>query len=246
MKVSVGVEKGSNKTECEDTAFLNELLISSQFMTGEKDDLQCVGVADGVGGNAGGRIASRYVTYRLARTSFSHMNEDGIRQLIKNINEEIVSQAAEIPGMEAMATTLTCIVAANQVYYLIHAGNTRLYIMQGSYLKQITSDHTTSNWLISCGQYEAAQQCNINEINCCIGGGNTDYASQLVVEKIFDNDFPCLLIFTSDGVHDFADLDFIEDALNTSDSDGEAIRRIINRAVQNGSTDDKSIIVVRK
>ena len=64
-----------------------------------------------------------------------------------------------IPDKSEMATTLTCVVATKDGYYLIHAGNTRLYVMQGSYLKQLTVDHTTYNWLVACGQYEVAKVC---------------------------------------------------------------------------------------
>ena len=245
MKACLCVAIGNGKKECEDTAVFNKTLINDQIECIAVDDLQCIGVADGVGGNAGGRIASRYVVHQFSRTDFTQMTERDIQQFVDKVNTELINQAATIPEKAEMATTLTCVVATNDGYYLVHAGNTRLYVMQGAYLKQWTTDHTTYEWLAACGQYEAAEQCNKSEINCCLGGGNLRYANRLVVDKLFD-DCPDTLILSSDGIHEFVDIDSIEDALATAESDYEATKMITDLATGNGSTDDKTIVIVRR
>ena len=245
MKVCLSVEIGNGKSECEDTAIFNSNLVNNQMMSIDNEALRCVGVADGVGGNAGGRIASRYIAHQFCQTDFDHMTECDIRQFVDKVNAELINQAATIPEKSEMATTLTCVVATDDGYYLVHAGNTRLYVMQGAYLKQWTNDHTTYEWLMACGQYEAAEQCNKSEINCCIGGGNLRYANRLVVEKLFD-DCPDTLVLTSDGIHEYVDIDSIENALATTESDCEAAKTITGMAITNGSTDDKTIVIVRR
>lgn len=244
MKVYVSVTAGTKKI-CEDSAFVNNSILTDSCNEFTLDNFCCVGVADGVGGNAGGRIASRYIAHQFGQSDVSRMTKDEIRVLVDNINAELINQAATIPDKADMATTLTCVVTTKEGYVLIHAGNTRLYVMQGSYLKQLTADHTTYSWLMEFGQYEAAEQCNKSEINCCLGGGNTRYANRLVVEKLFD-ECPDTLVLTSDGIHEFVDIDSIEDALTTAESDEEAVRLITEKAIQNGSTDDKSIIILRR
>ena len=67
-----------------------------------------------------------------------------------------------------------------------------------------------------------------------------------MVEKLFDTDFPDTLILTSDGVHEFVDVDFIEETLVTSKSDDVAVKLITDKAIQNGSTDDKTIAIIRR
>lgn len=245
MRITIFISSGNDKYECEDAAFCNKLLVDNRIMEYDSSMLSCIGVADGVGGNIGGRIASRYIAHQFSQKDFSLMAESDIRQFVNKVNTELINQATTIPGKEKMATTLTCMVATNDGYYLIHAGNTRLYVMQGSYLKKLTTDHTTYNWLMECGQYEAAEQCNKSEINCCFGGGDLRYANHFVVDKLF-NDCPDTLIFTSDGIHEFVDIDSIEDALVTSKSDYEAVQVIMDKAAQNGSKDDKTIIVMRR
>ena len=245
MKACLSVTIGYDKKECEDTAVFNDTLINNQMVCIDADILQCIGIADGVGGNAGGRIASRYVAHQFCQTDFTHMTERDIQQFVDKINTELINHAATIPGKAGMATTLTCVVATNNGYYLVHAGNTRLYVMQGAYLKQWTTDHTTYEWLTACGQYEAAEQCNKSEINCCLGGGNSRYANRLVVEQLFD-DCPDTLILTTDGIHEFVDIDSIEDALAAAESDYDAAQLITNKAIENESTDDKTIVILRR
>lgn len=246
MKTTCYILTGSNKQECEDSAFFNGLLKEKRIVECTDNTLSCVGVTDGVGGNVGGRIASRYIAHQICQADFRSMTQQDIHTFVTDINENLINHAASIPDKSEMATTLTCVVAAKDGYYLIHAGNTRLYVVQGSYLKQLTVDHTTYNWLMECGQYEAAESCRKSEINCCFGGGSQHYANRLVVEKVFDDYFPDTLILTSDGIHDFVDIDFMENALSSNDSDSDAARTIVEEARKNGSTDDTTIIILRR
>ena len=66
------------------------------------------------------------------------------------------------------------------------------------------------------------------------------------VEKIFDDYFPDTLILTSDGIHDFVDIDFMENTLSSISSDSDATQAIIEEARKNGSTDDTTIIILRR
>lgn len=245
MKICLNIGIGYGKAECEDTAVFNNTLVNDKTILLASDVFRCVGVADGVGGNAGGRIASRYVTHQMSQADFLSMTQQDIHAFVTDINKDMIAHAASISDKSEMATTLTCVVAAKDGYYLIHAGNTRLYVMQGAYLKQLTVDHTTYNWLIECGQYEAAESCRKNEINCCFGGGSQHYANRLVVEKVFDDYFPDTLILTSDGIHDFVSIDCMEDALSSGYSDSEAAQIIADTARKNGSSDDTTIIILR-
>lgn len=246
MKICLNVGIGCRKNECEDTAVFNNTLVNDKTISLESDMLQCVGVADGVGGNAGGRIASRYIAHQVSQADFLSMTQQDIYAFVTDINVNLITHAASIPNQSEMATTLTCVVAAKDGYYLIHAGNTRLYVMQGSYLKQLTTDHTTYNWLMECGQYEAAETCRKSEINCCFGGGAQRYVNRLVIEKIFGDYFPDTLILTSDGIHDFVSIDCMEDALSSGNSDSEAVQIIAGTARENGSTDDMTVIILRR
>lgn len=61
MKVIIYFEKGYKKAICEDAALLNEHIISDSFSEAQLNSRALIAIADGVGGNAGGELASRYV-----------------------------------------------------------------------------------------------------------------------------------------------------------------------------------------
>ncbi len=246
MKICLNVGIGCGKAECEDIAVFNNTLVSDKTILLDSDMFQCVGVADGVGGNAGGRIASRYIAHQLSQADFLSMTQHDIQAFVTDINVNLISHAASIPNKSEMATTLTCVVAAKNGYYLIHAGNTRLYVMQGSYLKQLTADHTTYNWLMERGQYEAAETCRKSEINCCFGGGTQRYSNRLVIKKVFDEYFPDTLILTSNGIHEFVDIDYMENILSSDGSYSDTAHAITDEARKNGSTDDATFVILRR
>lgn len=246
MKVYIGLDTGIGKAECEDTAFVNEHLADGAVTEWVCDGLRCIGVADGVGGNPGGRLASTYAASRIIRADFSGMSEASIRQFAAELNGDIIQYAAGIPGKTKMATTLTCLVAADDGFYMLHAGNTRLYAMQGAYLKQLTTDHTTRDWLIQLGQFEAADRCSGSEINCCFGGGDMRYLDRIVVETLFKDGIPGTLLLTSDGIHEFVDVDTMEQIMQDASEEPEAIRMLMEYARANGSKDDQTVVIVRR
>ena len=195
-------------------------------------------VADGVGGNRGGAAAAQFVLDRLSTTV---TNPERLRNDLNSINQSLIEYANNTPGATNMATTLTGIAICGGSYHLIHVGNTRAFIKQGRYLKQITSDHTTYHWLMSSGQYEAAELCNKNEITNCFGGANQALLAKLVVTEL--NPFS-LMLLTSDGVHEYIDLDVLEDILSGEGSYEDKCETILGEAINHGSEDDMTIVVI--
>lgn len=244
MKIAIPVSKGANKAHCEDTAFCNGTIIDRVVRVIETDTLTAIGVADGVGGNAGGRNASRFIASQISAADFSKMGQPEIKEKLLSLNYELILDAAAIAGKEAMATTLTCVIQGIDAYYLAHLGNTRIFKIKGSYLRQLSVDHTTYNWLLRTGQSEAAEHCNRSEIISCFGGGNPALASKLIIQSL-NSDLPETLVLTSDGIHDYVDVDTIEEKI-VSNQDDLAVQELITQAEAAGSTDDKTIIIIRQ
>ena len=139
-----------------------------------------------------------------------------------------------------MATTLSGVYVVDDEMFLFHVGNSRVYAKQGNYLKQLTSDHTTYNWLLSTGNAEAALVCNKSEITNCFGGGNASLISKLTVARC--NNFSSLLL-TSDGIHDYVDIDHLESILNGDAAGEEKCMQILSLAQAAGSKDDMTVIL---
>lgn len=243
MKIIVYSEKGDRKNRCEDAALANGNIISDSYFEIQTNQLCAVAIADGVGGNAGGDYASRYVLDRLKTISLADLSEEYLIQCIKEINRELLSYASQVAGKENMATTLTGFIATYNRSYLFHVGNTRVYGLQGSYLKQFTQDQTTYQWLLNIGQVEAAEECNKNEITHYLGGGSNQYGCDIQVKENNVLNMCKRLLLTSDGIHEYVSIDELEEFIVGEVSEKTA-KLIVNKAKKNGSFDDKTLIVI--
>jgi protein phosphatase len=196
-------------------------------------------VADGVGGNHGGDQASQFVLTELANWNCDA--HDNLKDFLVKTNERLIARAIKDGVAINMATTLTGICIIDGTYQLVHIGNTRAYVKQGKYLKQITSDHTTYNWLLSSGQVEAAAKYNRSEITNCFGGNDPVLLSKLFIREC--QQFS-LVLLTSDGVHDYVDLDSLEAIISGEGTLGDKCEEIIQRAKDAGSADDLSVVII--
>jgi len=243
MKVDVVVLIGQNKENCDDTVLVNEHIFNNESATIE-EDISCAFVADGVGGNPGGKDASMFLLKKISKTDFSQCIKEDIRKKLIDINNELIHYAATVPGKEKMATTLTGFLKGKNGYYMVHIGNTRMYYKQGNYLKQVSVDQTRYQVLINLRSYEEAEACNKSIITGCFGGGNNSLISTLVVEKIDQDRLPDLIVLTSDGIHDFLTIEDLEDNLVLS-PELENVETIVALAIEKLSEDDKSIVVIK-
>ena len=230
VHVSCRVSRGVQKAECEDSCLVGTAVIN--------DSAVCL--CDGVGGNAGGRDASLFICREIGNA----VNHSEVTEALKKLNGELIEYGCQI-GKPTMASTLTGLIFDDDRITLIHAGNTRLYTVRGGFLNQVTTDHTTYEWLKSIGNTEAAEACNRSEIRCAFGAGNPDYLKQLVVRPVFDDRRPKLLLMTTDGIHDYLTNDEMENIINTEMTDQEKIDSLIESAGEKGSKDDCSAMMIR-
>ena len=237
-------EKGEH-SENEDRILINGNIISDGFFETESTEKTTICVADGVGGNNAGAVASSFVCENLKNAVSIDKNS------LFDINTQLLEKSNSDANLKGMATTLSGIYIDNSTANIFHIGNTRLYVFQGSYIKQITEDHTSVNWLVKTGKLskkEAETYDRRNEITACFGGGNPALINSLVFEErneALSNSKR--MVLTSDGVHEYVSIDELEDVLNNDSLEPQSMcNEILNIAKANGSTDDKSIIIINK
>lgn len=237
MNIIAITQKGLNKAENEDRIIIGKNIIADgSFQTQNFSGV--IGVADGVGGNNAGAVASHFVAKRL--TTLERVSEDSFFE----INEALLALSYANPEYENMATTLSGIAFLNGVTHIFSVGNTRVYLLQNrKYLKQLTTDDTTLNYLLATGQlpFEDADTFNRkNEITACFGGGiaNLFKIKCNIVESVTSP-----FMMTSDGIHDYISVDQMEDIIAEYDVTVAACEALITAARAGGSRDDISIIL---
>ena len=237
MNIIAITQKGPNKAENEDRIILEKNIIAEGiFQTQLANGI--IAVADGVGGNNAGAVASHYVAQQLSTLNTVSENE------LTRINEELLSLSLECSSCENMATTLSGVASFNGVTQLFSIGNTRIYLLQGrKYLKQLTTDDTTLNYLLATGQLspeEAKTFDRKNEITACFGGG-TAHLFKMKFSTIKSLSSP--IIMTSDGIHDYISIDLMEDIIAENGITVSACQAMITAARDAGSKDDISIVI---
>ncbi len=256
MKIAVQCRMGLGKKICEDHALVFDCacsqmrLFNSARLELETDEPVIVAVADGVGGNPGAHQASRFslsVLCDLAGQMLAAGTPRDLEPLLVDLNSRLLAYAAELPGLETMATTFSALCAADGRCRLLHTGNTRISLMFNRYIKQATTDFTTYQHLLDMGLTEAAERCNRSEIISCLGGGTPRSLSRIEARDVYqEGKRPHLMLLTSDGIHEYVDLDWLEDLMNDEAiSDLEKTDRMISQALDNGSMDDKTAVIVR-
>ncbi len=243
MKIFVFSKKGNGKNVCEDAAMVDGTIISDSYFEIQTEQTHMVAIADGVGGNAGGECASRYVLEKLNKVSMADISAEYLKQFIEGVNRDLLHYASSSSGKENMATTLTGLIMTSDSGYLFHVGNTRIYALQGNYLKQLTEDQTTYQWLLNIGQIDAAEKCNKNEITHCLGGGNSQYGSAVCVKEYDTLNAYKRLLLTTDGIHEYVSIDELEDFMSGELSEA-TMQLLADKAKRNGSSDDQTIIVI--
>ncbi len=243
MKLEAGlcVRRGQHKAECQDTALVGGTVFG-ETLTG----ISCTAPAwaallDGVGGNSGGQEASRFAASELA-SSEPAAEVESVRSWIAAINRRLLAEAASQEGRTQMATTLSGIFFTDDGAVLANAGNTRVYALQGPYLRQLTRDHTTLQMLRDLGGDEGT--CNPSEILCCLGGGSPRYLDRLAVSRVFERSVPHTVLMTTDGIHDILTTDEMEQILAEPGSLQEKAEKLCRMAAERGSEDDCSALLV--
>jgi serine/threonine protein phosphatase PrpC len=157
-----------------------------------------VAVADGLGGHAGGSIASK-----LAIDTFLDLASEphaDLRSVALNIHGQIRKHQQEKSEIRTMATTLSGAVFRSGLMEFVHCGDTRISVARNPGIRRLTVDHTEAQRLLSSGaitksQFEEYPRKNILESALGIKGE----------PKIETGSFPLALgdkfFFSSDGFH---------------------------------------------
>ncbi len=237
MKIIAVTQKGPNKSENEDRIIVGKSILASGSFATELDE-GILAVADGVGGNSAGAVASHLVAKELSETTCVSAES------MQRINEKLLRAAEDNEEYHGMATTLAGITFRSGSASLFNVGNSRVYLLQGGkYLKQLTTDDTTLNYLLVTGQIrleEADSFDRRNEITACFGGGKAGLY-RIKINNLGTVSAPVML--TSDGIHDYLSVDQMEDIILEYGLTLQCCEAMIALARGNGSADDVSVII---
>jgi protein phosphatase len=114
-------------------------------------------VADGMGGHAGGDVASSLATQAVTAVADERFESIEIAQQrlvdsVKNSASELIEAVREHPDLSGMGTTVSALLRHNQQVVIAHIGDSRIYRFRDGVLEQITTDHTFVQKLVETGR----------------------------------------------------------------------------------------------
>ena len=210
-------------------------------------------VADGMGGQAAGEVASKIlietVTNELKSAKLP-LNEEILKSSIIKANENILAEVEKNSEYEGMGTTATILYVdeprefqpqiLTQFAYYAHIGDSRLYKLERDGLKQITNDHSYVEDLVRRGEITESQARVHPMKNILIQAVGVEKNISVDVGR-FKINFGDIFLLCTDGLTNMVDDDEIAKILRTTKNPADDL---IEAALNHGGKDNISVIVV--
>lgn len=208
-------------------------------------------IADGIGGHAKGREASKSAVAALKLYLEAHWDEPAAARLaagFEEANRTVHAMQEEIPGL-VMGTTLTACIVEGETLYFAHIGDSRGYVL---YAKdrplQFTEDHTYLQELARrdperySALLEDQYNRNKNTLMRAIGPDAT-IEPQIGSLPIHQGDIVALM---TDGLYGTLSLDEMQEIINYTDDLDEVCMRFEQIALERGGRDNITVVIYEK
>ena len=215
-------------------------------------------VADGVGGEAAGEVASRTAIAVLVDLAIE--TPDWIMRLdeplagevmgrmerrFQKIHEVLIARAKADPTLRGMGTTLTlaCSVGADLV--TAHVGDSRAYLFRGGRLERLTRDQTLAQSLADSGaisQEEVASHPSRHMLTGAIATRGAFVQVERNHTRLEDGD---QVLLCSDGLTEMASEEAIARALSVPGPAADACQRLVDLALEGGGKDNVTVALGR-
>lgn len=201
-------------------------------------------VADGMGGHAGGAVASQLAIAACEQAWRSLQDvapdADWMLRMITAANQRICAQAQADPTLKGMGTTLVAALVVDDMAVITHVGDSRCYHLAAGHFSQLTRDHSVVQQLVDDGtltQVEAERSPMRNYLARSLGS-QSQVQADIQSLSLHAGD---RLLLCSDGLSNMLAATEIADTLRSGDSN-VVCERLLDAALQRGATDNVSVI----
>lgn len=204
-------------------------------------------VADGMGGHAGGDIASALATQHVAKIDDVYPDSDqaisSLLEAMREANRNLSDTVSKFSYLAGMGTTMDAVIFTGDIANIAHIGDSRVYLMRDSKLTQITKDHTFVQQLIDAGRIteeEALVHPRRNVILRVLGDTSEEPEFDIHQIEVQPGD---RLLLCSDGLCGVVPNYLIEENMKVANLD-EAIELLIDEAKEYGAPDNVTVLLL--
>jgi len=237
MKIGARTHIGKVRQLNEDSLFVDEK--SGVFV-----------VADGMGGHNAGDVASTIAIEVVSETLMNNNFNGAIKPLdkvvesIKLANSKIYQKAKDDTACLGMGTTCTVAHIREDIMYIGHVGDSRLYILREDQLKQVTQDQTLVESLVRDGKITREEAKIHPKRNMLLNAVGTD--AELEVDRhevtLINGD---TVLICSDGLNGLIEDHQIKATLQKSAEAEEICNSLIDMANDRGGYDNITAVVIK-
>lgn len=205
-------------------------------------------VADGMGGHAGGDVASALVITSIARIdrSFESASEavQAFRAALLEANQELAETVFEHPELAGMGTTVSGFIRVGDSLALAHIGDSRVYRWRDGELTQITKDHTFVQRLVDSGRI-TAEEAAVHPRRSVLMRvlGDVDLTPEIDVE-VLDARPGDRWMLCSDGLSGFVTEQRMAELLVEHADAAAAVEALIDESLDHGAPDNVTVVIV--
>lgn len=203
-------------------------------------------VADGMGGHRGGATASRLAAETVKAQYLGAETSDIPRALLESLtraNARIFSEAQANPDLRGMGTTTSVLAVRGRLGWLAHVGDSRIYLVRGEEIRQLTQDHSLVASMVREGLLtprEAETHPRRNVLQRSMGVSEDVEIDVVGPIELHEND---TFILCSDGLHGVVKEDELKEIARQEIE--EAADELLRRALDRGAPDNVTVIVAR-
>lgn len=210
-------------------------------------------VADGMGGHAGGEIASQLCAQGIQAFIAQHQRpieqhpapevSELLREAVNHASLKIYERALEDPQLRGMGTTVSLALMRDRWAYFAHVGDSRAYILRCGLLYQLSFDHSLVNEQVRAGliSAEEAEGHHLrNVITRSVGYQEAEEVDTFQLELFADD----TILLCTDGLHGKIEDSELAEVISASDPQS-GVSRMIALANERGGQDNITALLVR-
>jgi PPM family protein phosphatase len=218
-------------------------------------------LSDGMGGQAHGEIASAMAIEivvdhcRESRndpdmTLFGNSRPDlsertnRLMSAVRMANRRIFDAAAQNPAHDGMGATIVAVSIDDRRMSLAHVGDSRIYLLRGGSIEQLTADHSLVAEHVRRGTMtrQEAETSQLQNILVRALGTQDQVEVDGDEQMLLEGD---VVLLCSDGLTHMVSDPEIASVLSTTEPAQAAADRLVELANENGGMDNVTVIVLR-
>ena len=204
-------------------------------------------VADGMGGHAGGDVASSVAVAHLAPLDDeAHGPDDALAELSRALGEahdELLARAEENPELAGLGTTVTALLRSGNKLAMAHIGDSRAYLLRDGELAQVTTDHSFVQHLVNTGKItaeEAEHHPQRSVLLRVLGDFDMEIVPDMSVREARRGD---RWMLCSDGLSGVVSAQTIEQTMRDVRDTDACADQLVQLALRGGAPDNVTVVI---